>query len=538
MGNADANGIAVHISQRAAQGFISHSGYRDSRRSVISTGPVAGERPAWRCEEVALRQSARVTVAVASKDSAERHRRPRTRRLLALAAGALALGACATYAPAPIDRKAASEAFAARRLDVPALQAAVERVAPTFASPWPPSEWNRATLLAVALAQNPQLAVARAEVEAALAAEVTAGERPNPTLGLQSEYARREPDKWLYGVSFDFLLPRGHVRRLDAEIAALGTSSARTALIEKTWDVRRTLVAAISDRESARRRVDGLEKLASAQDGVVATTRQRITAGEDAPAELAVAESQRFDFAHDLADARATVATADAAVAAALGMPPEALDGVTIAWPEWGTPPPIAGDEISRAKETALLSRSDLASAVDDYSTAEKKLERAVARQYPEIEFHPGYYWDHGIAKWPLDASFALPFNQNRGEIAEATAAREVAGQKMLALQAGIYGAIEAAVRAEAVARANVDNARERADAARKQVGHADVALRLGAGDSLERAAAQSLALRADLDVVQAQAAWQSARNALEDALHAPVSGPELALVRLGGVER
>jgi outer membrane protein TolC len=133
--------------------------------------------------------------------------------------------------------------------------------------------------------------------------------------------------------------------------------------------------------------------------------------------------------------------------------------------------------------------------------------------------------------------SFALPLNQNRGEIAEATAAREVAARKMLALQADIYGEIEAAVRAEAVARANVDNARERADAARKQAGHADVALRLGAGDSLERATAQGVVWRAELDVVQAQAAWQSARNALEDALHAPLSGPELALAKPVGAE-
>lgn len=484
-----------------------------------------------------MRQPARAAVAVASDESAHRDRRPRTRRLLALASITLALAACATYTPAPIDRKQAATAFAARGLDAHALQAAVERVAPAVARPWPPREWNRATLLAVALAQNPSLAVARAEIEAALAAEVTAGERTNPTLGLQSEYARREPDQWLYGVSLDFLLPRGHVRRLDADIAKLGTSSARTALAEKTWTVRRTLVAALSDRESARRRVAALSNLAAAQEGIVATTRQRIAAGEDAPAELAVAQAQAFDIAHDLAEARADAASADAAIAAALGLPPEALDGVAIAWSEWGAPPPLAANDLAAAREAALLSRADLAAAVDDYATAEKKLERAVAKQYPELEIHPGYYWDHGIAKWPLDVSFALPFSANRGEIAEATAAREVAAQKMLAQQADIYGQIEAAVRAEAVGRANVASARERADAARRQVDHADVALRLGAGDSLERANAQGIALRAELEIVQAEAAWQIARNALEDALHAPLSGPELALVKPVGAE-
>jgi outer membrane protein, heavy metal efflux system len=482
---------------------------------------------------VALRLSACATVAVASDERACTERRPRrTGRLLALAAGALVLGACATYAPAPIDRKETAEAFAARRLDAPGLRDAVERIMPSAADPWPPAAWDRASMLAVALAQNPSLAVARAEVEAALAAEVGADERPNPTLGLQSEYARREPDRWLYGVSFDFLLPRGDVRRLDRQIAELGTSGARIALTERTWAVRQALVAALSDRESAHRRVDVLSRLSSAQDGIVATTRARIAAGEDAPAELATAESARFDIAHDLAEARANAASADAATAAALGLPPEALDGVAITWSDWGAPPPLDAGDLSRARETALLSRADLAAAVGDYAATEKKLERAVARQYPEFELHPGYYWDHGIAKWPFDVSFALPFNKNRGEIAEATAAREVAGQKMIALQADIYGAIEAAVRAESVARANVENARDRARAARDQLGHADVALRLGAGDRLERAGAEGVALRADLEVVQAQAAWQAARNALEDALHAPLSGPELELAK------
>jgi len=406
------------------------------------------------------------------------------------------------------------------------------------AEPWPPAAWDRAGLLAVALADNGSLAVARADVEAAVAAKITAGETPNPTLGLQAEYAKHEPEPWLYGVSFDFLLPHRSVRAIDLDVAELGGAGARADLMEKTWDVRRALVAALSDRESARRRLAATTRLAEAQDRLIALQQRRVDAGEDAPTDLNASQAARLDIEQQVAVARGEVVAADAAIAGALGVPAAALDDVTIDWSDWGTPPPFAEDALAFAREAALLSRADLASAIDAYAVAEKKLERAVARQYPDIEFHPGYYWDHGVAKWPLDVSFALPFNQNRGEIAEATAAREVAAQKMLAAQAGIYGEIEGAVRAEAVARASVDNARERRDAARKQVDHADVALRLGAGDSLERAAAEGVALRADLEVVQAQAAWQSARNALEDALHAPVSGPELALAKPVGAER
>lgn len=480
-----------------------------------------------------MRPSARTTVAVASSDGGNADRRARHSgpwRVAVSASLATALAACATYTPAPIDPTQTAAAFAARRLDAPALREDVERVLPSAASgAWPPPEWDRAELLAVALARNGSLAVARAEVEAALAAEITAGEAPNPTLGLQSEYARREADHWLYGISFDFLLPRH--RTLDVRLAALGTGGARAELMEKTWSVRRAMTRALSDRESARRRLAILTKLAGSQDTLVALVRRRVAAGEDAPSDLTSAETARIEIEQQLGAARADAAAADAALSAALGLPLSAIEGVAIEWPDWGDPPPLGESDLDAAREQALLARADLAVAISDYAAAETKLERAIARQYPQFEFRPGYYWDHGIAKWPFDVGLTLPlFNRNRGEIAEATAVRELAGRRLLALQADIYGEIEAAVRAEDVARANLEAARRRGEAARQQLEHAEVALQLGASDRAEQTSAQVLALRAELEIVQAEAERQAARNALEDALHAPLSGPELAL--------
>ena len=94
----------------------------------------------------------------------------------------------------------------------------------------------------------------------------------------------------------------------------------------------------------------------------------------------------------------------------------------------------------TRGREQALLSRADLGVAIGDYAAAEAKLQQAVARQYPQLTLSPGYYWDHGIAKFPFDVGFTLPLNGNRGEIAEARAGRELAGQRMLATQADIFG--------------------------------------------------------------------------------------------------
>jgi len=181
-------------------------------------------------------------------------------------------------------------------------------------------------------------------------------------------------------------------------------------------------------------------------------------------------------------------------------------------------------------RERALLSRADVEISINDYAVAEATLKRAVARQYPQFELGPGYYWDHGIAKFPFDVGFTLPLNRNRGEIAEARAAREIAGQKLLAQQVDIYGAIAAAERAESLARAGVAAANQQAMSARKQADQAALGLRLGATGSTEQLAAEIVATRAQLEAIQLRAQLQTARNTLEDVLHTPLSGPELAL--------
>ncbi|MEP6548174.1 MAG: TolC family protein [Gammaproteobacteria bacterium] len=439
---------------------------------------------------------------------------------------------CAHYQAAPLPPAHSADAFAARRLsDVP-LHDKLARLMPQSATAWPPREWDRAELLAVAFTQNPQLAVARAEVDVALSREITAAQAPNPDLTLQSEYARHDPHPWLYGVSLNWLLRSPERRRLDREIAGLDTGNARLQLMDQAWAVRSTLAAALSDWESARRRLILLAELAGAEDRLLALVRQRVAAGEDAPTELLISEQARIQVEQQTAELREAVDAAQVAAAKALGLPPQALDGVTFAWPDWGEPPPVDADTRHRTREQALLSRSDLAQAIGEYSAAEAKLQQSVARQYPQFVLSPGYYWDHGIAKFPFDVGFTLPLNRNRGEIAEARAGRELAGQRMLALQAGIYGEIVAAERAEHIARAGAEAAERQLDAARRQKQTADLSLRLGAVDIQDQVGAEILTKRAELAVLEMRAQLQASRNNLEDVLHAPLSGPELALAQ------
>jgi outer membrane protein TolC len=286
----------------------------------------------------------------------------------------------------------------------------------------------------------------------------------------------------------------------------------------------------LSDSESARRQLRLIERISAAQDRLVEVDSRRVEAGEDSPGDLIAVRQARLQIEQEHAQLQHAVQSAQAAAAKILGLPPQALDGVSILWPEWGEPPPVDESRRLAAREQALLSRADLALAIGDYAQAETRLHQAIARQYPELTLSPGYYWDHGIAKFPFDVGFTLPINRNRGEIAEARAGRDLAARHMLAVQAGIYGDIAAAERAEQIARASTDAAQRQWRAAQLQEQQADLGLHVGALGMQERIGAEIIAARAELALVEMRTQLQNSRNELEDALHAPLSGPELAL--------
>jgi outer membrane protein TolC len=462
---------------------------------------------------------------------------PRWRRraaLVAAFAGCLILGACAHYDPAPLLPAETARQFAARRLGDDAVREAVMRALPSTAqqplAAWPPREWDRAELLAVALSLNPRLAVAIAQWGTTRAHEATVAEPPNPDLVLESEYAIHDQHPWLYGLSIGWLLRSPGRRRDQMELARLETRASQLALMDEIWTVRKDLTAALSDAELARRRERLLQDLSAAEDRHVASLRRRVAAGEDPPAELVTPETERIDTEQHLRDARAAAARTQTALALALGLPAAALDGLVVSWDDWGAPVAVEANTLGELRERALLSRPDLGAAIGEYAVAEQSLRLAIARQYPGFTLEPGYYWDHGIAKWPFDLGFTLPLNGNKGEIGEARAARELAARRMLALQVDIETQLSAAQRAEQVDREAVDLARRRIDAASGRLGVAARGETLGESDARERLEAELVMLHAELELLDAQARLQSARNELEHALRAPLSGPELQL--------
>ena len=451
-----------------------------------------------------------------------------------LAVLALIAAGCTTYHAMPLRPGRSAEAFAARRLGDRRVRTMLARFLPQTSGSWPPAAWDRAQLLAAALAFNPDLAVARAEVRAAVARERFATVPPDPDLKLRSEYARHDAHPWLYGLSVNWLLRSPERRNLHLRIAAIDASAAELRLMDRIWSVRAALDAALSAARAARRHLGLVQRRGAALKRLYDLQKARIGLGEDPPAALYVLQQARSDTHQRVAELRAQIAAADAGTAHALGLPQGAMDGLHVVWPDWGDPPAIAPDALRRATERALLSRADLGAAIDVYDAAEARLKLEVARQYPRLILGPGYYWDHGIAKFPFNLGFTLPLHHNAAAIAAARAQRDLAAARMLALQATIQQRIDAARRAEVDARAALVAAGHHLDAAQRGQRQADLELKLGESDAARDLEALIACVQARIRVVQARAALQDARDSLEGALHAPLSGPEIALDGFG----
>jgi outer membrane protein TolC len=191
----------------------------------------------------------------------------------------------------------------------------------------------------------------------------------------------------------------------------------------------------------------------------------------------------------------------------------------------------LDADALKGWRSRALLSRPDLERAIAEYDARELELKQQVSAQYLQTSLGPGYTYDHGIRKATFDASVALPiFNRNEGPIAEAVAAREVAGAHALTVQARILNEIDAAARSYASALESLARTRAQRVASESL---AESARRAFAADSSDRPTllAAEVALNAErLAELDALDRAQQSLGQLEDALRTPLSGPEISL--------
>jgi len=440
------------------------------------------------------------------------------------------LAACAAAPPrAPLEPRDTLAAFDARRLDALLPQL-----------PSPAAGWDRSQWLAAALQLNPQLAEERAEVAAAAAAERTAAERPNPGMQLFAEYltSAAQSGAWLYGLSLDFLLRRPGERARAREQAALQTALAQSDLAESIWQVRAQLRQALLDAAAAQDESALLDELIRAREALLEVDRSRLRLGDIARPELLTDELELSRARQRQQQSRAQVADAAVRLAAAVGVPRAALEGVPLRWRDWAAIDTLTVITPQRWRSEALIARPQIVHALREYDLAEVGLQNEVARRWPQLHVTPAYAWGgDGVRADTLyeiateggaALSFELPLlNQHQGPIGEAVARRTAAGEHLKAAQAQLFAQIDRAEVAWPAAREAWLEMQSLAALAARQRQAEQRSLELGAGERSSVVSAQIGALDAQLSLLQAAYAAEIAFGALEDAYHRPLQGSE-----------
>ena len=434
---------------------------------------------------------------------------------------ALLIGGCATQQvpPAPLSAETGAANLTARSLHDPGLHRfLVENLGRD------PVAWDFEALSWVAFYYHPSLDVARAQWASARAREGSAGMRPNPTVSLVPGFATtREPgiSPWFPAVNFDFLIQAARKRGYLQAIAQADAEAARLGVFSAAWQVRSDLRRALADASTAARREALLRAQADVQQKLLNLLEERRSAGSLSSAEVSPARTAMFRAQSAVTDAASQAITARARIAAALGLPLAALDGVTLV--PSATPAFLSDDQMMAARRLSLQSRSDVLAALARYASAQAALELEVAKQKPDFHLGPGYQWDQGVSKWSLALTFELPiFNHNEAPIAEAVARRAEAAAQFGAVQAQAVATVDAAVAAQRAAAAQLEYVRKLRVETERQRGLASRRLELGASDQLEVQTAElDLATTATM-LADAENAVALASGQLEDALQVP----------------
>ncbi|HEY1790655.1 MAG TPA: TolC family protein, partial [Verrucomicrobiae bacterium] len=351
-------------------------------------------------------------------------------RFLPFILGIILLSGCAVYRPRPISPEKTASEFDARTLTDEGLRTFLETN--QVVGQWPRQSWDLKTLTLVAFYYQPVFAEARATWLAAQAAEITAGERPNPSITVTPSYDSQVPDTptpWIIPVTFDVPIETGGKRGKRIAEANQLAESARWDFISVAWQTRSKVRVTLLNMLAARENESLLSGQLVAQSNVVRLLEGQRSAGSVSDYEVTQARVTMETTQLARQDAIGQLDQARAALAGALGVPLRALDAVKLSF---GTldrfPRDLTRPEVRRQ---ALFNRADVRGALADYAASQAALQLEIANQYPDIHLGPGYAYNSGNAgdnEWQLGLTLTLPlFNHNQGAVAEAEAKRSQA---------------------------------------------------------------------------------------------------------------
>jgi cobalt-zinc-cadmium efflux system outer membrane protein len=361
---------------------------------------------------------------------------------------------------------------------------------------------TRAAAISSALARGPRLAIARADSVAARAQLTLARQYENPALSLG--YSKDAPQHHV-GLDVPFDLPglrraRIDVARAGIDVAALRFAFEREAIV---YDADTTYTQALA--AGARARLS--TATARDADSVLTLARIRRDAGDASELDVQLAAVSAGQLANAAATDSTDAVTAILAVQRVMGLGADrvsvALTDSLDAAPAAGAPP--AGTSLQIAAAEANVRAAELAIA------RERRLRFGVPSFSVGFDQHdPG---GQGNAILPtIGIALPLPlFNQNRGSVEVAQAARDRAQAELALTRIEVSAEIAEARRAFTVAQARAERSRQLVDGANRVASLSLLAYREGAAALSSVIESQRTAREALTQYIDALAA---ARNA------------------------
>jgi len=444
--------------------------------------------------------------------------------------GAMLLAGCATFQPQPVSPEKTAAAFDARSLNDDNLRAFLETN--HVAGSWPRDSWDLNALTLAAFYYQPALAEARAQWAAVEATKITAGQRPNPTVGFTPTYDTTTPPPWILGLTWDIPIETAGKRGKRIEQANHLSEAARWDFVGAAWKTRSNVRAALLALYTARETESLLARQEAAQSNVLRLLEGQLAAGAVSSYEVTQARVALTTTRLARQDAIGQSAQARVQLAGALGLPLRALDGVKFSFDGLDQFPQDlpAVDDLHRFlvrsyQRRAIMDRADVRGALADYAASQSALQLEIAKQYPDLHLGPGYELDQTDNKWSLGVSLDLPvLNHNQGPVAEALANRAAAAAHFLTVQTTAISEIDSALAGYDAALNKSVTVKSLLDDMQKQLDSVHAQAQAGAVEPLTLANAEVEYATGAQSRLDALVKAQEALGQLEDAIQSPLA--------------
>lgn len=357
---------------------------------------------------------------------------------------AILLTSCTQFVPKPLQPAQTAADFRARSLNDQGLQAFISDNTPGIFKDRRVTEWRPETLILAAFYYHPDLSVARARWATSRAAVMTAAQRPNPGFSISPQYNTSSSgiSPWTIPVNLELPIETFGKRRARIRRAEQLSKSDALKITTAAWKVRQRVQNSLLQLQATEESAQILEAQLNVHDELIKRLQARLDAGAISPFEWVQTRTATQSLRLSLLQLKRQQREARTRLASAVGIPTSALDTIKFQYPRLDLE--AAPLSLPVVQQAALTQRADILGLLARYQAAEAALRTQIARQYPNINFGPGYEFDQDDNKWGLGLSIQLPFfNQNLGPITEARAQRSAVAAEFRALQARIIGEVE-----------------------------------------------------------------------------------------------